>query len=327
MNKKISYGSAICSAFDYLLDKYPEVFLIGQGLWSPWYVGNSMTDLDKKYGKERVIDSPVSESAVTGAAVGSSLTGMRPIVIHPRMDFMLYAIDAIVNQAAKWSHMTGGQASPCLTIRSIINRGGEQGAQHSQALHSWFAHIPGLKVVLPFSALDARDLLISAVLSNDPVIYIDDRWLYEEIEEFKPIKEIDLNKIEPKYINRGNDLTIVSCSYSSLIAKNSAKKLYDFGFSSEVIDLRIINPFNPHLIIESIKKTGRLVVIDGGWSSCGLASEIIASAYENLDGNYFKSKPLRITLPNSPAPTSKKLENIYYQNTDSVVKKILSSIK
>jgi len=324
--KKISYGSAICSAFDYLLAKYPEVFLIGQGLWSPWYVGNSMLDLDKKYGKDRVIDSPVSESAVTGAAVGASLTGMRPIVIHPRMDFMLYAMDAVVNQAAKWSHMTGGQGNPCLTIRSIINRGGEQGAQHSQSLHSWFAHIPGLKVVLPFSPLDARNLLIASVLSNDPVIYIDDRWLYEEVEEIKPIEEIDLNTIKPQYINRGENLTIVSCSYSTLIAKNTAKELNDLGISSDVIDLRIINPFNPSLIIESVKKTGKLVVIDGGWSSCGLASEVIASTYENLEVSYLKTKPLRITLPNSPAPTSKKLENIYYQNTDKVLKKILDFI-
>ena len=136
--KKHNYGTAILEAFEYLLGKYPESFVIGQGLWSPWYVGNSMTNLDKKFGADRVIDTPVSESACTGAAVGASLAGMKPIVVHPRMDFMIYAMDAIVNQAAKWSHMLGGQAHPGLTIRSIINRGGEQGAQHSQALHAWF---------------------------------------------------------------------------------------------------------------------------------------------------------------------------------------------
>ena len=146
--KKYNYGTAILAAFEYLLENYPEVFVIGQGLWSPWYVGNSMTDLDKKFGAERIIDTPVSESACTGAAVGASLSGTRPIVVHPRIDFMLYAVDSIVNQAAKWSHMTGGQASPNLTVRAIINRGGEQGAQHSQALHAWFAHIPGLRVVM-----------------------------------------------------------------------------------------------------------------------------------------------------------------------------------
>lgn len=145
--KHYNYGTAILAGFEYLLENYPEVFVIGQGLWSPWYVGNSMTDLDKKFGVDRIIDTPVSESACTGAAVGASLAGMRPIVVHPRMDFMLYAMDAVVNQAAKWSHMLGGQAHPAVTIRSIINRGGEQGAQHSQALHAWFAHVPGLRVV------------------------------------------------------------------------------------------------------------------------------------------------------------------------------------
>ena len=133
--QKSNYGTAILEAFEYLLENYPEVFVIGQGLWSPWYVGNSMTNLDKKFGVERIIDTPVSESACTGAAVGASLAGMKPIVVHPRMDFMLYAMDAIVNQASKWSHMLGGQAHPGVTIRGIINRGGEQGAQHSQALH------------------------------------------------------------------------------------------------------------------------------------------------------------------------------------------------
>ena len=120
-NKNYNYGTAILAAFEYLLENYREVFIIGQGLWSPWYVGNTMTDLDKKFGIERVIDTPVSESASTGAAVGASLSGMKPIVVHPRMDFMLYAMDAVVNQAANWSHMFGGQAHPNLTIRSIIN--------------------------------------------------------------------------------------------------------------------------------------------------------------------------------------------------------------
>ena len=130
-----------------------------------------MTDLDKNYGTDRIIDTPVSESAVTGAAVGASLAGMKPIVVQPRMDFMLYAMDSIVNEAAKWSHMFGGQAHPEVTIRGIINRGGEQGAQHSQALHAWFAHVPGLRVVMPSTVADARDLLISSVLCKDCLLY------------------------------------------------------------------------------------------------------------------------------------------------------------
>ena len=205
--QKYNYGTAILAAFEYLLENYPEVFVIGQGLWSPWYVGNSMTDLDKKFGIDRIIDTPVSESACTGAAIGASLCGMKPIVVHPRMDFMIYAMDAIVNQAAKWSHMFGGQAHPGLTIRSIINRGGEQGAQHSQALHGWFANVPGLRVVMPSTVADARDLLVAAVLCNDPVLYIDDRWLYDQEDDLPPLIELDLTTQRPLVTLSGSDIT------------------------------------------------------------------------------------------------------------------------
>ena len=193
-----SFGSAIRAGFAHLLEHHSNVFIIGQGLWSKWYVGNSMTDLDKEYGTERVIDSPVSELACTGAAVGASLCGYRPVVVHPRMDFMLYAMDAIVNQAAKWSHMFAGQSHPAVTIRGIINRGGEQGAQHSQALHAWFAHIPGLRVVMPSTPQDARDLLISSVLCDDPVLYIDDRWLYDLEGDLPPVVERPLISEGPR---------------------------------------------------------------------------------------------------------------------------------
>ena len=156
------------------------MFVIGQGLWSPWYAGSSLEDLDREFGRERVVDSPVSENAVTGLAVGAALAGMRPIVFHPRMDFMLLAMDPIVNQAANWSYLFAGQQHVPLVIRAVINRGGEQGAQHSQALHAMFMHVPGLKVVMPATAADAKGLLIAALEDPDPVLYIDDRWLYAE---------------------------------------------------------------------------------------------------------------------------------------------------
>jgi pyruvate/2-oxoglutarate/acetoin dehydrogenase E1 component len=324
---RYNYGTAMLAAFEYLLENYPEVFVIGQGLWSPWYVGNSMTDLDKKFGAHRVIDTPVSESACTGAAVGASLAGMKPIVVHPRMDFMLYAMDAVVNQAAKWSHMVGGQAHPGLTIRSIINRGGEQGAQHSQSLHAWFAHIPGLRVVMPATVVDARDLLIASVLCKDPVIFIDDRWLYDQTDDLGPVVELDLTSLGPQLLAEGQDLTIVGSSYSTLLAMQASAELAKFGISAEVIDNRILNPFNPKIIIESVAKTGRLIVVDGGWRTCGMSSEVIASVFESLSPANFKSAPKRITLPNAPAPSSKVLQNIYYPNSNFVVEAARSIVK
>ena len=140
-----------------------SVFLLGQGLKSPWYVGNTAKGLLEKFGPERIIDTPVSENAVTGAAVGAALVGMRPIVLHPRMDFMLYAMDPIVNEAANWHYMFGGNSSVPVVIWGIVNRGGEQAAQHSQAIHALFAHIPGLKVVMPSTPYDAKGLMISAI--------------------------------------------------------------------------------------------------------------------------------------------------------------------
>lgn len=317
------YGSAIKDGFDYLLREYDDVFVIGQGLWSPWYVGNSMTDLDKTFGTERIIDTPVSEAGCTGAAVGASLAGMRPIVVHPRMDFMLYAIDPIVNQAAKWSHMFGGQANPCVTIRAIINRGGEQGAQHSQALHSWFAHIPGLRVVMPATVADARDLLIASVLSPDPVLYIDDRWLYDQKDKLEPISPLCLADITPSITYKGQDITIVGAGYSAFLARKVAEKAKKIGISAEVIDVRVLNPFDAEPIVNSVKKTGRLLAIDGGWSSCGFAGEIIASTLETVSPVKLKTSPKRITLPNAPAPCSSVLEKIYYPDID----RILSDLK
>ena len=318
----VDYGSAIRQAFEYLLEKYPEVFVMGQGLWSPWYVGNTMTNLEKRFGKDRVIDTPVSESACTGAAVGASLAGMKPIVVHPRMDFMLYAMDAIVNQAAKWSHMTGGMANPSVTIRSIINRGGEQGAQHSQSLHSWFANIPGLRVVMPSSVSDARDLLIASVLCRDPVVYIDDRWLYEQTDMIGEISELDLSTIAPRVVKSGSDVTLVGSGFSTKLCLDVSVALAADGIDSEVIDMRVINPIQPDAITNSYNKTGRLVVVDGGWSSCGLSAEIIALGTEAVDPANIKCRPQRITLPPSPAPCSKKLEALYYPNANSVANSV-----
>jgi pyruvate/2-oxoglutarate/acetoin dehydrogenase E1 component len=315
---KTSYGHALREGFAYLLRSYPEVFTIGQGLWSPWYVGNSMTDLDKEFGESRVIDTPVSELACTGAALGAALSGKRPIVIHPRVDFFLLGIDQLVNQAAKWRHMFGGEVDVPLVVRAIVNRGGEQGAQHSQALHSWFAHIPGLRVVMPATPTDARDLLIASVLGRDPVMFIDDRWLYETEEDLPPVREMDIARQTPVVRRQGKDLTMVACSYSLHLCMLAAEQLAAEGVEAEVIDLRVINPLDDAIIISSVAKTGRLLAVDGDWSTCGLASEILARVSEKLPPSALRASPKRLTLPDAPAPTSKPLEKAYYFGAEEV---------
>ena len=324
MSQQINYGEAIREGFIHLLENYPEVFIIGQGVWAKWYVGSSMTDLDKMFGKERVMDSPVSELACTGAAVGASLCGYRPIVVHPRIDFMLYAMDAMVNQAAKWSLMFGGQAHPSMTIRGIINRGGEQGAQHSQALHSWFAHVPGLRVVMPATPADARDLLISAVLCDDPVLYIDDRWLYEWESFLPPVVECPLEEEGPRLLVEGSDITLVGAGYSTKLCIDAAEELGLLGISAEVVDVRVLNPLDPGVIIQSALETRRLLVVDGGWRNCGLAGEIIARVAEGTHSAALITPPVRLTLPDASAPTSGPLERSYYTTANEIVKAVVA---
>ena len=320
MVDKVSYGKALLQGFDHLLSNHPEVFVIGQGLWSPWYVGSSMTDLEKKFGKDRVIDTPVSEMACTGAAIGASLAGYKAVVVHPRIDFMILATDQIVNQAAKWHHMLGGSASPAVTIRGIINRGGEQGAQHSQALHSWFAHIPGLRVVMPATVRDARDLLVSSVLCDSPVLFIDDRWLYDQEDEIGAVSEFPLETVGPEVRATGGDISLVACGYSVYQATEAANALQKENISAEVIDLRVLNPVDWDIVVSSVEKTGRLLAVDGGWSNCGMAAEIIAAVTEKMDWKKLNGPPARITLTDSPAPTSAPLEDLYYTKTGDIVR-------
>jgi len=312
-----SYAQAIHEASAELLETDPRVFMFGQGLWSPWYVGSTMKDLDKRFGRDRVIDSPVSENTTTAAGVGAALLGMRPIIIHPRMDFMVLAMDPIVNQAANWSYLFGGQRGVPLTVRAIINRGGEQGSQHSQALQAHFAHIPGLKVVMPASARDAKGLLIAAVRDGNPVIYIEDRWLYE-IEDDVPegLYETPIGKAQVR--QEGHDVTVVALSHMNLLVQQAIPALTAAGISVEHIDLVSAKPWDSETVLASVQKTGRLVVADSGWLTCGMASEISAVIGERAFSSLLA--PIRrFTLPDSPAPTSRVLEAAYYPTSSSLV--------
>jgi pyruvate/2-oxoglutarate/acetoin dehydrogenase E1 component len=315
--RRLTYAQAIREAFEQLLVADPRVFVIGQGLWNPWYVGATMQDLDRTFGRDRIIDTPVSENATTGAAIGAALAGMRPIVVHPRMDFMLLAMDPIVNQAANWSYMFGGQIGAPVVIRSIINRGGEQGAQHSQALQAFFLHVPGIKVVMPASPFDAKGLLIAAVRDGNPVLYIDDRWLYGSVAEVpSEMYEVPIGRGIVR--RQGSDVTIVASSWMVGQALAAAETLHARDVEAEVIDLRSIKPWDRSLVFESVRKTGRLVVADSGWTTGGVAAEISAAvaceAFHHLKG------PIqRVALPDAPAPTSAALERIYYPTPEHII--------
>jgi pyruvate dehydrogenase E1 component beta subunit len=281
--RTLTYAQAIREAHAQLLALDARVFVIGQGLWSPWYAGASLEGLDREFGCARIVDTPVSENAVTGLALGAALAGLRPIVFHPRMDFMLLAMDPIVNQAANWSYLFGGQAgdrgAAPLVIRAAINRGGEQGAQHSQALHAMFMHVPGLKVVMPSTPADAKGLLMAALADPGPVLYIDDRWLYAERGEVSA---------EPFTIPIG-----------------------------EVIDLRSLKPWDKEMVAASVTRTGRAVVADGGWRTAGASAEIAAEIAERCFAD-LAAPVARVTLPDAPAPASRAEEQAYYPGAGQI---------
>jgi len=316
-DRKLSYSLAINEALHQMMASDTSVFLIGQGVKSPWYVGNTAQGLLERFGEERVIDTPVSENAITGAAVGAAIAGMRPVVVHPRMDFMLYAIDPIINEAANWHYMSGGKASIPVVIWGIINRGGEQAAQHSQALHTLFAHIPGLKVVMPSTPYDAKGLMIAAIRDPNPVIFIDDRWLYQR-EEVVPetVFEVEIGKGIIR--KSGRDVTLVAVSYMAHESEKAVQKLAAEGIDVEMIDLRTVKPLDQNIILESVCKTGRLVVADVSWQTCGLAAEIVALVTEHAF-DCLKTAIRRVTIPDCPAPASAALEKVFYPDDESIV--------
>jgi len=315
--RKLTYSLAINEAFHQVMSRDESVILIGQGVKSPWYVGNTAQGLIEKFGEQRVIDTPVSENSMTGAAVGAALAGMRTVMVHPRMDFMFYAFDPIVNEAANWFYMSGGRASVPVVFWGVINRGGEQAAQHSQALHAMFSHAPGLKVVMPATPYDAKGLMVAAIRDDNPVVFIDDRWLYDtEGDVPEELYSVPIGKGAIK--KEGKDVSLIASSFMVGESMKAASELEKHGIYAEVLDLRTVKPLDVDMILKSVEKTGRAVIVDSGWKTCGLAAEISAIIAEN-DIRALKSPICRITLPDIPAPAARSMENGYYVKHPKIV--------
>ena len=317
--RELSYSLAINEAIRQAMAADASVMLLGQGVKSPWYVGNTAKGLLDDFGPLRVIDTPVSENAVTGAAVGAALAGMRPIVVHPRMDFMLYAMDPIVNQAANWHYMSGGRLSVPVVFWGIINRGNEQAAQHSQALFTMFCHVPGLKVVAPSRPVDAKGLMLAAIRDDNPVLFVDERSLYPSVEpvDVEPY-ETPIGKAQIR--RHGPDATLVAYSAGVPAALAAAERLHVDGIDVTVVDLRTLKPLDMETVGRAIERTGRVVVLDTCWKSFGLGAEILATLAES--GMPLAAPPVRLALPDAPAPATRSLEAGYFitqqQITDAV---------
>ena len=317
MNRDLKFLQAINEAIDLCMAEDPAVYIMGLGVPDPKGVFGSTLGLQPKYGTRRVMDMPLSENGMTGVAIGSALVGMRPIMTHHRIDFGLLAMEQIVNQAANWHYMFGGQMSIPLVIRMIIGRGWGQGAQHSQSLQAWFAHVPGLKVVMPTTPYDAKGLLIASIEDNNPVIFIEHRWLYNVTGHVpEGVYRVPLGRAT--VVREGNDLTIAATSYMTLEALRAADMLAGDGVQAEVVDIRTLKPLDDAVILASVRKTGRLIVADTGWKTGGFGAEIVARVVEEALGD-LKSPPRRVARPDCPSPTTRALANHYYPRAVHIV--------
>ena len=319
--RQLKFTEAIREATDLCMELDASVHVIGLGVEDPKGIFGTTTGLAEKYGRDRVMETPTAENGSLGVALGGSLVGLRPIVTHQRVEFALLAIDQIVNQAAKWNYMTGGKVSAPLVIRLIVGRGWGQGPQHSQSLESWFAHIPGLKVVLPATPHDAKGLLISSVRDDNPVVFIEHRWLHDTFGEV-PEGPYGVALGRARVARQGSDLTIVSYSYMTVEALKCAEALSEQGIDVEVIDLRSLRPLDDEAILTSVRKTGRLLALDLGWSKFGVSSEVIALAA--MDGLVsFQGPPERLGVIDTPIPCTRALADLAYPGSRQIADRVL----
>ena len=303
----------------------PKVLCYGLGVDDPKHIFGTTYGLKERFGGDRVFDMPTSENAMTGVGIGAAIDGKRPLMVHQRLDFFLLAMDQLVNAAAKWYFMFGKQQSVPITIRLIMGRGWGQGPTHSQNLQAWFAHIPGLKVVMPATAADAKGLLISSIKDNNPVIFMEHRWLHNQI-GYVPRREYTIPLKKAKIIKKGSDITIVAISFMTVEAIKAINFLNKYKISCELIDLRTISPIDYATINRSVKKTGRLLVLDTDNSNVSVASEIIARISMNLF-DFLKTAPIKIALPDVPTPASFGLTKNFYPGSKEVAKKVLKILK
>lgn len=318
--RKIKYSQALNEAVSQMMESDEKVFVMGEGVDYASGIFGSTSGLVEKFGQARVFDTPLAEDAMTGIGIGASLLGMRPIMVHARIDFLMLTMNQLVNHAAKWPYLCGGNVP--LVVRAIIGRGWGQGAQHSQSLQALFAHIPGLKVIMPVTPYDAKGMLVSAIRGNDPVVCIEHRWLYDKMGHVpEEIYEVPIGR--GKIARAGSDVTIVAVSQMVLEALEAATILsQNYCIKTEVIDLRSVRPIDEAMICKSVKKTGRLVIVDTGWKSCGVSAEVAAIAVENVAG-YLKDNVVRITLPDLPTPTAFSMDQEYYPGRDDIVRVVL----
>ncbi len=315
--RELTFAQALNEAIRQQMEKDERVFLIGEDIASGIFAVTQ--GLVEKFGKERVINAPLSEAGFTGAGVGAAMVGMKPIVEIMYIDFITLAMDMIANQASKQFYFTGGQIHVPMVIRTSTGIGRRFGAHHSQNLSAWFMHIPGIKIAIPSTPYDAKGLMHRAIEDENPVLFVESRFLYgtkgpvPEEPYSIPFGEADIKR-------EGKDVTVVASSLMTIAALKASEILAKEGIDCEVIDLRTLVPLDEETVVESVKKTGRLVTVDDGYQRAGVGSEIVAVVMRQIPS--LKAPVVNLASPNAPVPASPFLEDLYMVKETTVAQSI-----
>jgi len=322
---KITMREAISQALMEEMDRDPAVFIMGEevGVWGGSYaVTKGFFD---KYGPERVKDTPIAENAIIGGAIGAAMVGQRPVAELMTINFAFSAMDYIVNQAAKLHYMFGGQFHLPLVIRAVGGGGRQLGATHSQTPDAFFAHFPGLKVIAPGTPADAKGLLKAAIRSNDPVLFIEHATMYQtrgEVPDGEFIIPIGKSKVQ----REGKDVTIVTYSKGLELSMKAAEELAKEGIQAEIVDLRCLRPLDMEPVLESFKKTNHAVIVEEGWKSYGVGSEIVARIYEEAF-DYIDAPVKRVAQKEVPLPYNRTLEQAALPQVEDVIAAVKEVLK
>jgi len=321
----LRYVDALCEAFTQEMALDDNVFVFGLDVDDHKAIQGSTKGLLEKFGRERVFTTPLSEDAMTGVAIGAAMSGMRPVHVHIRMDFLMLCMNQLVNIAAKAHYMYGGSVKVPMVVRSIIGKSWGQGAQHSQALHSMFMHVPGLKVVAPSNAHDVKGCMIAAIRDDNPVVFMEHRLLYAT-EAYVPEEPFEVRPGKARIVAPGGDITVVGISNMVLDCLRARELVEEVGISAEVIDPIWLSPLDIDTIVESARRTRRLLVADNGWTSCGASAEIVAQVLE-IVGPEGSIAVKRIGFAPTTCPPSPVLENRFYPNPGTVAATIYAMVR
>jgi pyruvate/2-oxoglutarate/acetoin dehydrogenase E1 component len=321
----LTYVDALREAVAQEMQRDPRVFVFGLDVDDHKAIQGSTRGLVDVFGPDRVFGTPLSEDAMTGVAIGAAMAGMRPVHVHIRMDFLMLCMNQLVNIAAKSSYMYDGQVKVPLVVRSMIGKSWGQGAQHSQGLHAMFMHVPGLKVVAPSNAYDAKGCLIHAIRDDNPVIFVEHRLLYYT-DAYVPEEEFEVPFGKARLCTQGDDVTIVGISNMLVEALRAAELLADAGIRAEVIDPISLVPLDIDTIVESVRRTGRLLVVDNAWTSCGASAEIVARVVEQVSNG----KPIqvqRMGYAPTTCPTTPVLEREFYPDPSKIAQAAYAMVR